>query len=120
MNCSAGTPLISMSNSGASILFSVLNPASVSSISIARRCSFAFWSPNCYASALRFRRCFFQATEPIIGNHIAAEAALGAASSTADDADDDADDDACCSSHHDHDAVERRRARSDPSAGPQV
>lgn len=37
MNCSAGTPLISMSNSGASILFSVLKPASVSSISIARR-----------------------------------------------------------------------------------
>mmetsp|Transcript_2549 Transcript_2549/g.8168 ORF Transcript_2549/g.8168 Transcript_2549/m.8168 type:complete len:263 (-) Transcript_2549:545-1333(-) len=41
MNCSAGTPRISMSNSGASILRSPLNPASSSNISIARRWSFA-------------------------------------------------------------------------------
>mmetsp|Transcript_5195 Transcript_5195/g.20940 ORF Transcript_5195/g.20940 Transcript_5195/m.20940 type:complete len:262 (-) Transcript_5195:705-1490(-) len=50
MNCSAGTPLISMSNRGASILCSVLNPASSSSISIARRWSFAFTVQNVTAA----------------------------------------------------------------------
>ena len=54
MKLSAGTPLISMSNSGASILCRLLSPGSSSSISIARRWSFALTLQNVTALCASF------------------------------------------------------------------